>query len=198
MASHPLKKTTDRYTWQDYCQWPDDERWELIDGFPCAMSPAPSTRHQTVVLKLSSRLERALSGKPCQPFISPIDVRLSDFDVVQPDVLVVCDRKKITPSHIEGAPDVVLEVLSPATAARDQREKKALYERFGVAEYVVVHPADHYAIRFLLLPETGHFDSGTLFAATESLVCATLDKLEIPLWEIFGVEGEGDAQVSGS
>ncbi len=115
------------FTWADYRTWPDDERWELITGVAYAMSPTPSTRHQIVTVNLLSRLTQYLSGKPCRPFVAPTDVKLSDWDVVQPDILVVCDPARITPTHIEGAPDVVVEVLSPTTSAKDLRQKKALY-----------------------------------------------------------------------
>ena len=121
-------------------------------------------------------------------------MRLSDLDVVQPNILVVCKPAQITPSHIEGAPDVVVEVLSPATATRDQREKKALYDRAGVAEYVMVSPLQHYAIRFL--NSTDGFDKGTVFGPEEMLVFATLDALEIPLWEVFEVAGPGVEKVA--
>jgi Uma2 family endonuclease len=199
MSPQTLRKEGQCFTWQDYQTWPDGERWEIIGGLLWNMNPGYPTSHQIVLGHLASRVYRHLSSKPCQVFLGPVDVRLSDFDVVQPDILVVCDRNKITPSHIEGAPDVVVEVLSPATAAKDQREKKALYERFGVAEYVLIHPTDHYAIRFLLLPEINRFDAGTLFSADETLVFATLENLEVPLWEVFELPGpdEGPAQVNG-
>jgi Uma2 family endonuclease len=175
------------FTWADYRSWPDEERWEIIGGVAYAMSPAPSTKHQSVGARMYSRLERGLEGKPCRPFIAPTDVKLSDRDVVQPDILVVCDPARITPTHIEGAPDVVIEVLSPATSAKDLRQKKALYERAGVREYLVVDPLEHYAIRFLLGADG--FDKGTVFAADEMVVFATLEDLEIPLWEVLEVDG---------
>lgn len=192
MASLPLKKPAERYCWHDYRSWPEGERWELLDGFAYAMSPAPSTQHQGVAGEIYFRLRLGLAGKPCQPFVAPTDVRLSDWDVVQPDILVVCKPEQIQRTHIEGAPEVVVEVLSPVTASRDLREKKALYERHGVGEYVVVHPEDHYAMRFLRNPITGSFDAGTLFAANETLVFATLENLEMPLWEVFQMPGPGE------
>lgn len=188
MAAQPVKTHKKRYTWSDYQTWPDDERWEIVGGTAFAMSPAPSTRHQSVTGNLFGRLHAHLAGKPCRPFIAPTDVKLSDADIVQPDILVVCDSSKITPSHIEGPPDLIVEVLSPATATRDLREKKALYEKSGVREYVVVDPMEHYAIRFLLGAD-GAYDKGAVVAADEKLVCATLDGIEIPLWEVFGVAG---------
>lgn len=126
MHSLPHHKSDTPRTWQDYLSRPDDERWEIIDGKAYAMSPAPSTKHQKIALRLSAQLLQQLSGKPCQPFIAPTDVKLSEQDVVQPDFFVVCDPARITPGHIEGAPEVVIEVLSPATSCRDLREKKAL------------------------------------------------------------------------
>lgn len=188
MAAQPVKTHKAHYTWSDYQTWPDDERWEIIGGTAHAMSPAPSTQHQSVTGSLFARLHANLTGKPCRPFIAPTDVKLSDANIVQPDILVVCDSSKITPSHIEGAPDLVIEVLSPATATRDLREKKALYEKSGVPEYIVVDPMEHYAIRFLLGTD-GSYDKGGVVAADEKLVFATLDGIEIPLWEVFDVAG---------
>lgn len=187
MTAPVLRKPEDRFTWNDYLAWPDEERWEIIDGIAYAMSPAPSTKHQTVAGNLFVKFKQVCSGKPCTPFIAPTDVKLSDQDVIQPDVLIVCDPAKITPSHIEGAPDVVVEILSPHTSAKDLREKKALYERAGVKEYVVVDPLEHYAIRFLngLDENDGGFDKGTVFGPDQRLVIATLEGVEVPLWEVF-------------
>jgi len=186
-VSHPAEKRDRPFTWNDYRSWPDEERWEIIDGLVYAMSPAPSTKHQSVAGNLFGRLYQGLAGKPCRPFIAPTDVKLSNLDVVQPDILVVCDPDRITPTHIEGAPDLVIEVLSPATSAKDLRQKKALYERAGVREYLVVDPLEQYAIRFLLGDDG--FDKGTVFAADERLVFATLEELEVPLWEVLEAEG---------
>lgn len=183
MSPPALRKPEDRFTWQDYRTWPDEERWEIIAGIAYAMSPAPSTKHQTVAGNLFVAFKQACNGKPRKPFIAPTDVKLSEQDVVQPDVLVVCDPAKITPSHIDGAPDVVVEILSPNTSAKDLREKKALYERAGVKEYLVVDPLEHYAIRFLNGAEG--FDKGTVFGPDQMLVVATLDGMEVPLWEVF-------------
>lgn len=194
MSADPVRQVATRFTWNDYRAWPETERWELIDGVAYAMSPAPSTNHQRVTGRMFSRIEQRLSSKPCTPFIAPTDVRLSDLDVVQPDILVVCNPDQITPSHIEGAPTVVVEVLSPATSTRDQREKKALYERTGVREYMLVDPLEHYAIRFL--NDADGFDKGTVFGPDEMLVFTTLDGLEVPLWEVFEVPGPGEEKAA--
>ena len=136
-----LKPKTDRYTVADYLSWDDGERWELIGGVAYNMSPAPTIRHHDIGINFYSLLRNRLQGKPCKPFIAPVDVVLSDEDVVQPDVLVVCDPAKITPKNIQGAPDFVLEVLSPSTSRKDLREKKALYERARGGRIPCARPA---------------------------------------------------------
>ena len=128
------------YTVQDYQNWED--RWELIRGEAWAMSPAPTTQHQDLVLSLGSLLANFLKGKPCQPFVAPTDVYLADDTVVQPDVLVVCDPAIIVTKGIIGAPTFVAEVLSDSTANKDLTVKKALYEAHGVQEYWLVFPND--------------------------------------------------------
>jgi Uma2 family endonuclease len=195
MPSLPRHKSDAPWSWQDYLSWPDEERWEIIDGTAYSMTPAPSTKHQKIALRLSAHLLQQLTGKTCQPFIAPTDVKLSEQDVVQPDIFVVCDPAKITPSHIEGAPEVVIEVLSPATSSRDLREKKALYEKTGVLEYVLVDPLENYAIRFLLTDDG--YDKGMVFACDELLVFERLDGLQVPLWEVFELPPPEPAAVSG-
>jgi len=185
MHSPASATAADRFTWADYRTWPDDQRWELVNGVAHCMAPAPSIRHQEVAGALFSRIEQQLRGRTCRPFIAPTDVKLSDSDVVQPDILVVCDPRKLVDTHIDGAPDLVVEVLSPGTSARDLRQKKSLYERYAVREYLIVDPLEHYAIRFLL-GEDG-YDKGTVFAPDEVLTLATLDTVQVPLWEVFGI-----------
>lgn len=154
-----------------------------------AMAPAPSTKHQDVALAIGSLLRNRLAGKPCKPFIAPTDVKLSDQDAVQPDILVVCQPGQVTSSHIEGAPQVVLEVLDAPSAVLDLHEKKRLYERSGVAEYYVVSPMQHFVTRYLNGPDG--FDKGTVFGPDEMPVFAPLDGLEIPLREVFELPGAG-------
>ena len=138
------------YTYADYLTWPDDARYELIDGEAFLMAPAPLIEHQEVAGDVYHQLRNQLDGKPCRPYIAPVDVRLPRKEetddaidtVVQPDVLVVCDPSKIDRRGVRGAPDWALEVLSPSTAAHDQIAKRRTYERAGVREYWLVHPGD--------------------------------------------------------
>ncbi|MBS0599394.1 MAG: Uma2 family endonuclease [Proteobacteria bacterium] len=144
------KHAAERYTYGEYLRWPDDVRYELIDGQAWMMSPAPSVEHQDIAGDLYFQLRQALEGAPCRVLIAPVDVRLprgaeadDDIDtVVQPDVLLVCDPAKIDRRGVRGAPDWVAEVLSPSTAAHDQIAKRRIYERAGVREYWLVHPTD--------------------------------------------------------
>ena len=130
----------DDYAWDDYRQWTDDRRWEILDGEAFAMTPAPSMRHQDVVAQLHVQLEAHFAGKTCRVVLSPADVKLSEHDVVQPDLAVVCDPRKIKPSHVEGAPTLIIEVLSPSTEVFDRRRKMVLYARSGVKEVWLVRP----------------------------------------------------------
>ncbi len=154
-----LPKTSDRrFTYADYLKWPGDERWELIDGEAFAMSPAPTISHQTTTGQLFRQIDEALDGTHCRALIAPVDVLLPTPDeaddltttVVQPDILVVCDPGKITERNVRGAPDWIIEVLSPATARHDHLTKRALYERAGVREYWLVHPVDRVVTVYVL------------------------------------------------
>lgn len=187
------QKTKKGFTYADYLTWPDDERRELINGEAYNMTPAPTTRHQNIVYNVSFILKSKLLNKSCRPFVAPTDVVLSEYDVVQPDVFVVCDEKKITEANIQGAPDLIVEVLSPATALKDKREKKNLYEKYGVKEYIIVDPAAQYVERFLL-EEGGLYVKSEIFGPKEVLPLVSLKEIEIPLWEIFEVEEPKDQE----
>lgn len=147
------------HTYGEYLSWPDDLRYELIDGRAYAMSPAPTRRHQQVVGELFSQIHGQLRGHPCQAYVAPFDVRLprgteadDEVDtVVQPDIAVFCDRSRLDERGARGAPDWIIEVLSPGTASHDQLLKRDLYERHGVAEYWLVHPGDRLVTVYRLL-----------------------------------------------
>lgn len=182
-----LKGVSQKFTWSDYCTWPDEERWEIINGVAYNMTPAPSVKHQIVAGKFFSQLEQKLKNKTCKPFIAPVDVILSEYDIVQPDVIVVCDTNKITDANIKGAPELVVEILSPATALKDLREKKHLYEKSGVKEYIVIDPLEEYVERFCLGAD-GTYTKGEVFGPLEALPFKSLEGIEANLREIFEVE----------
>lgn len=145
-----------RYTIEDYRSWPDEERWELIDGVAYSMSPAPSVPHQDKAGNLFNRLYSFLEGKPCKVYMAPLDIYLQnetaegeEQTVVQPDVLAVCDLSIIEDDGVHGGPDFVAEVLSDSTANKDFSVKKDLYERSGVKEYWLIQPDNCTVFQYL-------------------------------------------------
>jgi Uma2 family endonuclease len=159
-----------RYTYADYVGWPDNERWELIDGVPYDLTPTPPADHQRVLGRLMSPLANLLDGKPCKVLFGPLDVffpssadqALGDIEtVVQPDILVMCDPAGNIPEGYRGAPELVIEIVSPWTAQRDLKQKFDLYEREGVREYWVVDPA-HLYVRVFTLSADGYYGEGVL------------------------------------
>jgi Uma2 family endonuclease len=141
------ERKLDSYTYKDYAAFPDDMRCEIIDGEVFMMSPAPSFNHQTISLNIAAAFTNKLKGKKCKPGIAPLDVFL-DYGgeinncqvIVQPDVVVVCDKNKMDKRGILGSPDLVIEVVSPFSVKHDTRIKSELYERFNVPEYWLVFP----------------------------------------------------------
>ncbi len=178
-----------KFTYADYQTWPDEERWEIIDGEAYSMTPAPSEKHQRISANIFSALTSLFKNKPCRTYYAPFDVVLDDFNVVQPDLLVVCDRDKITEANIQGAPDLVVEILSPSTKLKDKREKKALYERFGVREYLVVYPDDEMVEQYKLIDGRYAMD---VLNWDEKLPLFAFPELVVDLWEVFDKTVEGE------
>ncbi|MBU0567747.1 Uma2 family endonuclease [bacterium] len=176
----------ERYTYQDYITWPDEERWEIIDGEVYDMSPAPRVKHQNIASNFHIKLKTATKNT-CYTGIAPTDVVFDEYNIVQPDVFVVCDKNKITEANIQGAPDLIIEVISPTTGLKDKREKKALYERFGVSEYILVYPEGEYIERFHL--DQGNYNKGEIFNWDEEVELYSV-RLKVRLAEIFEKEKE--------
>ena len=178
-------RTEKHYTYADYLQWPDDTRYELIDGEAFLMSPAPLVEHQEVAGEVFRQLANQLDGQPCRPYIAPVDVRLPRTDeadaaidtVVQPDVLVVCDPGKVDRRGVRGAPDWLLEVLSPSTAAHDQIAKRRTYERAGVREYWLVHPGDRTLTVYVL--ENGRYGRPEIYELKDATPIGVLPGVSI-------------------
>ncbi|SHG01841.1 Endonuclease, Uma2 family (restriction endonuclease fold) [Desulfacinum infernum DSM 9756] len=172
-----------KVTYQDYLSWPDDERWEILDGVPFAMTPSPSPHHQRICRNVAGELYLQREGLgECEIFLAPTDVVLDPHNVVQPDILVLCGRDQITAKNIQGVPDLVVEVVSPSTEIKDRREKKRLYERHGVKEYIIVFPEREYVERYHL--SQGSYGGPDLFNWNESLDLLTFP-IRLDLWKIF-------------
>ncbi|HWK05639.1 MAG TPA: Uma2 family endonuclease [Puia sp.] len=180
------------YTYTDYLQWKFLERLELFRGKIYRMG-APTTLHQVVTGNLYGEIRNFLKGKSCQVFVAPYDVRLpvknrrrdDEIDtVVQPDVCIVCDPSKIDDRGVCGAPDLVIEVLSPGNSQKEVRYKYELYEEAGIREYWVVNPAEQNLIVFLLTEE-GKFGNARMYANGDKLVMSVLPGHSIDVTEIF-------------
>lgn len=164
-----LKRDTHHHTYADYLTWSRSYGDELIDGTAYIREPpAPARIHQEVVGEIHRQIATTLKDKPWRVYLAPFDVRLPKTPeeddqadtVVQPDVLIVCDLKKLDARGLRGAPDWVAEVLSPSTASHDEIVKVPAYERAGVREVWLVHPVDR-TLRIYQL-EGGHYGRATL------------------------------------
>jgi Uma2 family endonuclease len=133
MGALKLKK----YTYSDYVTW--DGEWELIDGVPYAMAPAPIPKHQIVAFRVANELEKNLECENCEVFIAPIDWKIDEFNIVQPDVSIFCEDWE-NKKYLTSTPPLIVEVLSLSTAIKDANLKYKLYERVGVRWYVLINP----------------------------------------------------------
>jgi Uma2 family endonuclease len=188
---------TKQYSYADYLTWVDDKRREIFDGIVKLMS-GPAFIHANISGNFFGRVwpfVKKRKGK-CKVIHAPIDVRLPKngeiaddkiFNVVQPDIVVVCDLSKIDEKGIIGAPDVAVEVLSPSNTKLMMRTKFDLYEEAGVKEYWVVYPKA--GVTVFLLQENGKYDNGTtydvVYTPDAKIPVHTIDGLEISLKELF-------------
>jgi Uma2 family endonuclease len=188
-----LKKENRIYTYRDYASWPDDERWEIIEGEAYSMSPGAKASHQRYLRRLLNKFENYLEGKTCEVFDSPFDVVLPEegetvdtaTNTVQPDIMVICDSKKIFEDKCcLGAPDLVIEILSPSTASKDMKKKRLLYERFNVKEYWIVDPV-HKTVQVFTLGEDKLYGKSNIYTSEDKIKVGLFADLEIDLKVIF-------------
>jgi len=186
-------KDNQRYCYSDYLTWNDGERWELIDGVAYSMSPAPGRRHQEISGELFRQLANYLKGKQCKVYDAPFDVRLSDQadasdnyieTVVQPDILVVCDRTKLDEKGCNGAPDLIIEITSPSTAKHDLGTKFDLYQKHAVQEYWIIHPSEQ-TIMVFKLQQDGCYGVPERYAGDDKVAVPLLGELQIDLVTVF-------------
>ncbi len=169
-------------TWTEYQKFSGDKRWEAIEGHLFAMT-SPTVLHQRICTELTVLLHQHFRGRPCQVFVSPLDVRLSEESFVQPDILVVCNPEQLAGTHVEGAPHLVVEVLSPSTLRHDRVRKVRLYAQAGVQEYWLVQP-------YPGMVEVLYLDGATYrlhasYFAFERLVSPSFPELEVDLCQVF-------------
>lgn len=179
------------YTYRDYLQFTFDEMVEIIKGKLFKMSPGPSTDHQKVSRNISGILYNYLKGRKCQFFSAPYDVifpqdgkSFMDSDrVVQPDIVVVCDQDKIKETGCFGAPDWIIEILSPNTTKKDLQDKFDLYEESKVGEYWIVEPRNQTVEVFVL--ENNIYKRITTYVREDQVTSHTLPELTIELEDVF-------------
>lgn len=187
-------KQDERYTVADFLTWPEDgPRYELIDGVPYELN-APGYEHQKLLAKLHVELEihrreRLKAGggdgrPPCDILQSPLDVVLSDLTVVQPDLVVLCDATKVKSGRVYGAPDLVVEALSPSSAARDRKHKRRLYEVAGVPQYLLIDPANRF-VESYLLGEDGRYPVPEVLDSGDELRVQVIPGFAVLLAHLF-------------
>jgi Uma2 family endonuclease len=190
-----MRKDVEQFTYAHYVTWPDEERWELIDGIPYDMSPAPSRYHQEISMNLGYEISRFLKEKEkkCKVYAAPFDVRLPEgkqtdeetMTVVQPDISVVCDSEKLDDKGCKGTPDFIVEITSPATVKKDMKDKLLLYEKHGVPEYWVIHLEEN-IIMVYKLNEQKRYDRAEIFSKEDKIELKLKeDTVEIDLEKIF-------------
>ncbi|MDI3547356.1 MAG: hypothetical protein PWR10_1008 [Halanaerobiales bacterium] len=191
--AEPLKKRSGEYTYADYLTWPDEERWELIDGIAYNMTPAPSRRHQEILGELHRQISSYLIDKPCKVYVAPFDVRFIDNteedndikNVVQPDISVICDESKLDERGCKGSPDLIIEITSPSTAKKDMKEKYFLYEKYGVKEYWIVH-IPYKTVNVYRLGKNNEYGKVEVYGEDEKIKIGVIDGLTIDLKRVFG------------
>jgi len=179
------------YTYADYLKWTFDERLELIKGKIFKMSPAPGSVHQLVSGAVFNELYNYLKGKPCKVFSAPFDVRFirrsiddaAITTVVQPDICVICDVNKIDAKGCIGAPDIIIEILSPGNNRKELQNKYEVYEEAGVLEYWVIQPQEKTFLKYTLIDN--NFMPSRLLTIGDEVTTPVLPGFILSLDELF-------------
>ena len=179
------------YSYADLLEWDEDVRYELYNGLPVALA-SPSSFHQMISRDLLSQLYAFLKGKECQVFSAPLDVRLFEkrentpeeiFTVVQPDLMVVCDKTKIDRHGICGAPDMIIEITSNSTHRIDRLTKFNLYQRAGVREYWIVDPSTRVISVYIL--KNGAYHMQSVYSSDANIPVEILDGCKVDFSSVF-------------
>jgi Uma2 family endonuclease len=182
------------YTYADYLTWKFEQTVELIKGHILPMA-APSRRHQRISREMTVLLHHVFKNTPCDFYPAPFDVRLFDkkkslkankdvFTVIQPDLCVICDREKLDDQGCIGAPDLIVEILSPGNSKKEMKTKKELYEESGVREYWVIDPDRETVLRYHLVTEE-KYGGAEVFVSDDILTSTIFSEIQIPLEELF-------------
>ena len=186
-----LPKETKNHTYADYLSWPENERWEIIDGIPYLQS-APKWQHQRISSELHRQLSNFLIDKPCWAFASPFDLCLAEYEendddisnILQPDIVIVCDQTKLRKTGYFGIPNFIIEISSPSTARQDRVVKFNKYEKAGVAEYWIVEPEGKY-INVFTLQENKRYGRPEAYTEEDKVPLSLFSDLTIDLAAVF-------------
>jgi Uma2 family endonuclease len=182
-----------QYTYADYLKWRLQERIELIRGYVFRMSPAPSRQHQAISRNLGRQLDAYLQSRHCEWYSAPFDVRLTRTDkrshqeittVVQPDICVICDPAKLDDRGCIGAPDLIVEILSPGNSKKEMKDKFEVYEENGVREYWLVDIHEHTVLVYTL-NQQGQYIGHRPFIEDETMHSFIFPDLTIDLTKVF-------------
>ena len=193
----PENREQERYTYSQYLTWPEGERYELIDGIAYAMSPAPRLEHQRISGEIHAQIHSDLKDGPCRVFAAPTDVRLSAIyaaeteddepTVVQPDLLVGCKEELFTERGVAGAPELIVEIISPESGYSDRKRKFDLYERYGVGEYWIVDP-DERVVEVYILESDNCFRRAGVYGSADTVTATAIGGVVVDLQEVFPTE----------
>jgi len=180
------------YTYADYLQWTFDDRLEILKGKLFKMTPAPSRIHQRLSGVIFNRMFQFLKGQPCQVYFAPFDVRLSRKNaaneavttVFQPDICVICDLSKLDDRGCVGAPDIVVEILSPGNNKKELRNKYEIYEEAGVLEYWIIWPLEKTFLKYTL-NEAGKYTASRVLTLGDEVTTPVLPGFVLDLEEVF-------------
>jgi Uma2 family endonuclease len=182
------------YSYADYLTWKFEQAVELIKGHITPMA-APSRRHQGISWQLTLTVGNAFLNKKCNAYAAPFDVRLFDkskskkankdvYSVIQPDICIICDEEKLDDSGCQGAPDLVIEILSPGNSKKEMRTKKQLYEENGIREYWVIDP-ERETVHQFVLGDSDTYAPPIIYVSEEIVYCSIFEELIVPLDKIF-------------
>lgn len=186
----PLPEKNKKYTYADYLTWSEEERWEIINGVPY-LQAAPTWQHQAVLLELARQFANYLQDKSCRVFTAPFDLRIPEanekdeetINVVQPDIIIICDNSRLKKTGYYGVPELIIEVVSPSTGQKDKIEKFNLYEKAGVKEYWIVEPDEKVVMVFTL--EEGRYGRPQMYSEEDKVKVSIFDDLVIDLKPVF-------------
>lgn len=187
----PLLNKDRKYTYADYLMWPEDEKWEIINGVPY-MQAVPTWQHQAISGELYRQISNYLVNKPCRAFAAPFDLCLAEYNetddeidnVVQPDVVVICDESKLRKTGYFGVPALIIETSSPATSRRDRVSKFNMYEKAGVKEYWIVESEGKF-INVFTLQENQRYGRPETYTEENKVQVSVFPDLVIDLSAVF-------------